>query len=307
MKASTFFSLVALSFMGTYASFRLIENHIHETVIYPPEILVKPYITLDLPSRNYSSGDWMMGEAVIVRFDFDQPIIYVDHYSEFGAKGETQAYDYSLHLIATGKSLGDHKRLDDPSNTNTSHIMPGRYGFGYDAQHETWRCGGEILDLPENKSLTTPYGGNWISRRNITNFTPSPNIEIGIGMKDWAIRFDGKWSSEMGVYSTGDNLFGLAEKHRLPLSFYTGKWTLIVKGQPILRQRVKNLPSGADFYYSPVYGLVLLSYQNSEDQCTLYMIKTPASGPGVYDGLATSEITIGAQPEQLSGKTVEDQ
>lgn len=295
MKTSTFFTLTALSLLGAYLGFHLVESYINETMIYPPEIIAKPYITLPLPSRNYAGGDWLMGEALKIRFNFERPIIYVDHYSEFGAKTSTQAYDYSLCQIPTTNMQGEQEGADRHLDSNSQDINPGRYGFGYNLKNRAWQYGGEIRDLPENKMLSTPYGSDWIADRDVINYTPNPTI----GMKDWSVEFDGKWRNEMGVYATGDNLFGATEKHRLALAFFTGTWTLTVQGKPIFRQRVKNLPIGADFYYSPVYGLVLLSYQGPENKCTLYVIKTPASGPEVYRDLKESQTIIGTRPSDL--------
>lgn len=288
MKARTFFALIAAGLLAAYLGYRQIENYIHETVIYPPEILAKPYLTFD-----YRTGD-LRSEDVTVRFDFKKPLIYI----ELNHGTLTQAYDYSLNLNSQTKTMDYSERQKHPEyegDPDTRYIVPGHYDFEF--APGTVAYGGEISDLPGTKHLETSDDRN-IGNRGVIDYTlhydTSPVRTIG--MKDWSIQFDGKWRTEMGAYATGDNLFGATEKHTLPLAFYTGTWTLIVRGQPVFRQRVKNLPIGADFYYSPVYGLVLLEYQNSETKSTLYVIKVPASGPDVYNDLKDSETIVGVRP-----------
>lgn len=295
MKSGTLTGWVIVGIALTYIGFHAFENYIHETVIYPPEILTSPYLAI-----NYSPNN-LDADEPSVRFDPKKPIIYV------GLQDGTitDSYDYSLHLLSRTKTMDYRQRPFAPhlSDPELAYLQPGSCGVAYNPEEYSWKYDELILDLPtDQKPLDehAPYDSDdfRIESTGVRIYSPI-NPVPRIGMTGWSLQFDGKWSNEMGAYATGDNLFGVAEKHRLPLAFFSGTWTLIVHGQPVFRQKVRNLPGGMEFFYSPVYGLVLLQYESSEGHKVLYVIKVPASGPNAYADIKRRETVIGTKPSWL--------
>ena len=264
----------------------MVVHHIHKkkrldryhaeqaTILHPPDILAPIYLKFDYDPQDYKDDSFLVP---CVLFDRHKPLIYLKIHND----AITNCYDYQLNLVSSSPTNSYELRpnSDNPYFPPDNILMAGGYYFSYDPKDGEWEYGGDILDMPEGLMQS--------DSRAIISRTHPP------AMKDWSIQFDGKMVNEGAAYYTGDNLLGAAEKHSVPATWFTGNWTLIIQGQPVLRQKAQNLclTTGVEFDYSPVYGLVLFNYHYSDTKATLYMIKVPASGRQVYQGL-TRSVTV---------------
>lgn len=271
MKPKFVLSLAAVGVLFACGGYWQIRKHLNEPMFYPPEIAGKRYLTFSYGPEDHFS------EYLNVGVDPERSRIQV----KFKNGAPTEYYDFDLKLVdheTPTNQAWDDIPLEFP---DSGTILPGRYTFAADFLGDTGSMayGGSIADAPWFKNYGA-FSGDWIHQRYVLHYslsykTDPPKV---IGMKDWSIQFEGQWRTER-------------------LTRFTGTWALAVHDRPVFRQKVKNVPIGTDFYYSPVYGLVLLETHGDTSNRTLYVIKVAASGPAVYDDLKGNEIVYGLMPE----------
>lgn len=257
----------------------------HETYMYPPEVLVPKYLKIDHDKRSSEDGISSLLDIhrslLILAYKFDTEI--KEYNFDLSLEREIPCASWNDYRESVYPKLPDFYPYQEVHRSDDYWAGLGDIYYGFDPEKSEWSLGARIADLPPSKPQSDPNSGSmpfrWIvSHRALPSF------------KDLAIHLDGQISIQNAASYTGDNLFGVSKKHPTTMPFFTGTWILLVQGEPVLRQKVRNLCLGAyGLQYSPVYGLVRFDYQahvgDGDDRGTLYILKVKASGPDVYKGM----------------------
>lgn len=257
--------------------------------MYPPEVLIPKYIKID-PIASGSAG------FVDTRLDLHRSLLVLG--SRFGTDIKEYDLDLNLKREVHSASWNDYSesiypKLPDFYPAQDVHRSDDYWGtlgpieYAYFPEKLEWRLGAHMTDLPLSQRPTDPNSGILGVRSIVSHHALA-------SFKDLAVHLDGQVLVQKAATYTGDNLFGAPEKHAMTMPFFSGTWTLLVRGEPVLRQKVRNLCLGAyDLSYSPVYGLVRFDYQASvgggNNAKTVYILKVRASGPDVYKDIRGRE------------------
>lgn len=266
------------------------DRYQHETYMYPPEILVPKY--LEFPPAKAGS-DYEIDSKLdlhrsllVLSFNYFKKI---QEYSfDLNLKREVRSIDWGYYSESIYPELPNFYPASDRLKSRDNWGQLGSISYNYDSVKSEWQLWADIYDLPDSQCILDS-ASNSIRTRRIVSHHAMPSF------KDFAIHLDGEVSIRNAAVYTGDNLLGAAEKKRAePMAFFTGVWTLVVQGEPVLRQRVRNfcLANRNNLYYSPIYGLVRFDYQpdlGSDDRQTVYILKVKASGPNVYRDIKSRE------------------